>query len=457
MSDTNKQEVITDLDASFFQSYAAKMKKDAEKKQSGNFTAKTYDEIGYVGLEVGNNKFLRLIGAPPGAETMGYVRKNYDPKKIMMCDVKDDSGKKFQIRLPLREDVPAHNHILHRLYDKVMEIVWVNKKKIYVNESKHPELWTAVTKGGYTQEADGKGYSIAAGYKSTTYTIMNVIDRQDNWCAENKSTKILCRDIGIGKDGTVWPKPGIKSFGFDKRIADLVGKYGNMETFDVAIMRTGEKDPPLELKNASLYKQKDMMEELKNSDGNLPDGNLIVIGPLTAEEKAYKRYDLDKLYQPTSYTKLLKRIPSLFKLCDATLGTKFYEELEGLSVKEKEEWARLYPKEDIAAIEAEQEEAENKAIKEEVKKEEPPKRRTAVGPIEKLSDEKIAYLKGWAKLSDKEKSLIKDIKVKDGKLIEVVYEDCEETKSLYACDCGLGSPECFSVCPGCGASFIDSN
>jgi hypothetical protein len=63
-------------------------------------------------------------------------------------------------------------------------------------------------------------------------------------------------------------------------------------------------------------------------------------------------------------------------------------------------------------------------------------------------------LKGWDKLTDFQKELILDIKESDGKVTEIVWKDCDETKQLYACECDLGSPEIFESCPGCAASFV---
>jgi len=447
------EQVGNDLESFDFQAYANKVAADSKKSTNTNFAPREFEEIAYVGLESGTNKILRLIGAPPGAETQGYVRKNFDPKQIMMCEVKDDEGKKFTIRLPLREDIPAHNHILHRLYDKVAEVTWINKKKVNINESKHPELWLLLTKGGFKPE-DGQQFSYAGGYKSTTFTVQNVIDREDPWCVDNAHTKILCREVNVDSKGTVWPKIGLKSFGYVKRIADLVGKYGDLQNFDIALKRTGDKENPFEIKNASILKDKDMMVELKNADGTIPDEKFIIIGRLTDEERAYEKYDLDKLYQPTSFTKLLKRIPSIFKLCDAYLGTKFYEELEGLSAKEKEEWARIYG-DGNAEAEQTQAAAENTAINEAVATETAaPRKRTAVGPVQHLSDEKIALLKGWAKLPEAHRALIKDIKVDGDKVKDIIWAEGDETANLLACDCGIASPEALESCPVCGASFI---
>lgn len=452
-------QVITDLDPAFFEGYAKKIKEESTQKNGGNsFTPKEYDDIGYAGLVSGFYRIMRLIGAPPGAESQGYVRKNYDPKQIMMCDVKDDEGKKFTIRLPLREDSAAHNHIMHRIYDEITKANWIpngaQKKKVFVNENKYPDLWKMITKGNYT-EKDGMSFSMAGGFKSTIFTMMNVIDREDDWCKDNKHTKVLCREVNVDDKGNVWAKPGVKSFGFIKRIGTMLGKYGNYEAYDIAIKRTGEKDNPFEMANASKLKSKDDLEELVNNDGSIINGDLIVIGPLTSEEIAYERYDLDTLYQPTSYTKLLKRIPALFKLTDACLGTKYFDELTSLVEKEKAMWAEKYGDEN-AKVEEQQISEEQEAITEALQEDsevELPKRKVAIGPVSNLSDDKIALLLGWAKLPDEHKNLIKDVIVKDGKVVETVFEKCDETKQLYACVCGASSPGCFKACQVCGADF----
>jgi hypothetical protein len=452
-------DTITDLGDEFFENYAKTIQEQSEKRGGGGFTPRQYDPIGYAGLESGFYKIFRLIGAPPGSESIGYTRKNYDPLEVQMTEVKDDKGKKFLIKLPPREDLPARNHILYRLYDRVMEVVWIKdasgkNTKVYPNQAKHPELWEAITKTGY--KASDPGYSITGGLKSTNFTIMNCIDRQDNWCAENNHTKILCRQVTTDDQGRVWPQHGIKSYGFIARLVDLQNKYKNYEKYDVAIKRTGKKDNPLELRNASAFKEKDMLSELLNDDGTLPDENLIVIGPLTEAERQYERYDLDKLYQPSSFTKILNRIPSVFKLCDATTGSKFYEELVALSEKEKKEWKEKYGSEEEE--EATQAKAENAAIAHELNPEpaKPAARRIAVGtPSLGLSDEKIAALKGWSKLTDAQRALIKDVKVKsDGKVEEIEWIECDETTNLLACECGIACPETWTVCPSCASDFV---
>ena len=221
-----------------------------------------------------------------------------------------------------------------------------------------------------------------------------------------------------------------------------------------------------------------MMEELINNDGSQVNENLIVEGNLTQEEMAYKKYDIEKLFGPTPYYKLLKRIPSVFKLCDASLGTNYFEELQGLAEREKAEWEAKR-----AETEAAQAEAENAAIREnlnmteaemnevastdtmpdpmaapattasfdtmETANVEAPKTRRSAATG--LTADKIALLKGYDMLPEASKNRIKDVTNINGK-VNIVWDteaDC------LACDtCGAMSPEEGTThCPVCGVKF----
>jgi rubrerythrin len=239
----------------------------------------------------------------------------------------------------------------------------------------------------------------------------------------------------------------------------LISKYGSFEKYDVAMKRTGVKDNPWEIINASRLKDKDMLEDLINDDGSQVAVDKIVVGPLTQEELGYEQYNIDRFFCPTSYHKIQSRIGGVFKLCDAQLGTHFTEELEGLVQKEQAEWdARAAEKE------AAQSETENSAIKEAVSVQEAdpvdeamaapapeaPARRRATA-AEGLSAEKIALLKGWEHLSDEIKARIKDVTDEGGK-VSIVWDRKDD---LLQCDaCGALSPEeGVTHCPVCGAKF----
>jgi hypothetical protein len=467
--DSQNQQVS--LDDSVFKAYAKKIKDAADQPQNNNFPQRDYEDIEWSGLVAGVNKFYRLIGAPPSALPPSKTR-DFDAVEVFVCDVKADDGKRMQIRIPLKTDQQSNDHILHRLYARVTEADWVTvpgqtkKKKINKNQDKYPELWEAVTKTGFKPLTDGKSYQYASGLKGQQVAIFNVIDRNDDWCAANKHTKLLSKEVGVkvNDDGKTnyYPKTGVPSFGFLQKLADQIAKYGNYENFDIAIKKTGEKTSPYELRNVSMLKSKDALEDVMNDDGSDINPEHIVIGPLTQEEIAYERYNLKHLFQPTSYSKILRRIPSVFKLCDACLGTTFYDELEKSSAAEKEEWKKLYG--DAAAAQEEDENAAiTTALNEEAKPEDAPepvpkaaRTRPAVGPVAPSIDpKKLALLKGYSALTDEEKSWIKDVKVAaDGTLDEIVWIDSQNESLLYCDNCNKMSPSSLTTCPSCGGSFL---
>ena len=47
---TEQNEVITDLDSSFFTAYAAKMAAENKKSSSSSFTPREYEEVAYAGI-----------------------------------------------------------------------------------------------------------------------------------------------------------------------------------------------------------------------------------------------------------------------------------------------------------------------------------------------------------------------------------------------------------------------
>jgi hypothetical protein len=449
------------FDDAFFQEYAEGIKEEQSKKGgSGGGYTREFEDVAYAACEPGKNKIFRMVGIPPKAKNV--PRRNWDPKEVIMSDIKADDGKRFTLKLPPREDVASKNHIIHRLYDRINEVAWVNKQKVMVNEAQHPELLTHCNKMGFTPQDGDISYKSAAGLKGSKYIVQNVIDRHDDWCAEHKHTKILANSVNIDDKGRVWGKAGIKEFGYIDKLADLIAKYKMPDQYDIAIKRiAGAKTAPWELRNASLYAEKDLMEELKNDDGTLPPKEIIVSGPLTEAEKNYEHYDLDKFYGPTTYQTIAKRIPSIFKECDAALHTKFYDELTALVEQEKKMFEEMYRKNEADTAKAETAAVETAVAQEPtpepVQESAPVAHRTnVVGPVEtELSEDKIAALKGWGNLTDDQKTLISDVIFDtNGKVKDIKWVPCSGTENLLACDCGIASPENWASCPVCGAKFI---
>lgn len=449
----NTNEMV--FDDSFFEEYVSQVKDETARKGSGGFT-REYDQIAFAACKPGENRIFRFVGIPP--KDQHHTRRNWDPKDVVMSEVKSDDNKRFTLRLPPREKEAGKNHIVHRLYDRINEIQWINKQKVVVNQAKYPDLIERSTKMGFTPEDGDISYKSANGLKGSKFIIQNVIDRHDNWCKENKHTKVLANSVNTDKEGRIWGKAGIKEFGYIDKLVDIISKYKLPENYDIAIKRiAGAKTSPWELRNASLYAEKDLMDELKNDDNTMPSKDIIVIGPLTAEEQAYEKYDLDKLYGPTTYQTILKRIPSIFKECDAALRTKFYDELVSLAEEEKKHFDEIYKKNEAETTANEIEKTESIVAETATSTETPaPKRRATVGPVETgLSAEKISALKGWGLLKDEEKSLIKDVIFNvDGSVKNIEWVECDETSELLACDCGIASPSSFESCPNCASKFV---
>lgn len=458
---------VNELDDEFFKAYSKKIKDESTSQSSNSFSQeKEYEEVGYAGCDQGYYKIVRLLGAPIGAESQGYKRKPTDPKEVLMCEVKDDKGKRFTIKMPLRAERASDNHILIRMYDKVMEKARINGVTVYVNKDKHPEAFELISKGGFKPE-DGKTYQFSGGLKGDKLSIYNCIDRSDDWCKNNKHSKILCRSVNVDDQGRIWAKPGIKSFGSVNKIAELLGKYGSFMKYDLAFERTGQKENPWNIKNASRLKEAGMLEDLANMDGTEVDANQIVIGPLSDEEKNYELYDLDKFFGPTSYTKIYNRIPSFFKIVDAAFGTHYEDEIRSLSEKEKTEWALVKEAEQTEAEQKEIEKnlnlneseiaeatsTENSALSDdsifgvsEVKSS-----RKRPSSNEGLSVDKIAKLKGYQYLTDDIKNRIKDIIEDENGKVKIIWD--REDDLLECDDCGTLSPEASTACPVCGAKF----
>jgi len=469
MSDVNEN--YGTVDDELFNAYAARIAAKTEKSNQGggNFPPREYDKLQWTGLEKGFWKVYRLIGAPPGSEAKGYKRKPYDPIEFIFTEVKDDNGKRMQLKLPLRSDLPAKDHIVHRLAAKVREVEWIKNgdksTKVFKNKDKAPELFDWVEKAGW-QQGDGYIHQITKGLTGQTVVVFNVLDRQDDWCDTNKHTKILSKKVTIGEDGSImFPFMGIPSWGFNQELGKLVANTkvgGNYEKYDVAIQATGEKQSAYKVVNASYRKQKDTLEELENTDGSTIDPSIIVVGPITGKELGYERYDLDKFFAPTTYQKIANRMSGVFKDCDAKLGTRFYDELLKLVEEEKKRFEEIYGNDEE---EKEQTKKEAKAIGESLADEpieqddveKPPVRRAA--KASSLSADKIALLKGWDKLTDKERSQIKDVAVSGGKVKSIVYTD--DATALLACDnvldggkvCGIDVPSDFGHCPNCSAAY----
>ena len=202
---------------------------------------------------------------------------------------------------------------------------------------------------------------------------------------------------------------------------------------------------PYSIKNASKFKEANFKAELALSDELF---NRISTNPkLTDEELEYERYDLDKLFPITSYTKLLKRLGKTIKKIDVELSRNFFGELTDLAAKEEKE--RELKREVEADIKAKEENSKTESVTESVTE-----TRTRTPATAKTEKDFSTMLGGWNVLTDEEKAKIKNVTL-DANGKPVIEYDAEG-ETIYECpneECQCKSPESFGHCPACGLSY----
>lgn len=173
-----------------------------------------------------------------------------------------------------------------------------------------------------------------------TYYLFNCIDKTDNWCKENKHTKLLCwdsKDKEIDGETRTYYTYGIKSSLynniFDVQCTNLNRMY---DQFDVVAKRLSKQ-----LGNDWLVVCSPE-EKTKISNMGL-DPNKVTMDYLTDEEEQYEKYKLEDIpfiSRPTSASFVLKNFAKLINSCDLDFNTNLYNEFVEYAEKEKQEWAK---------------------------------------------------------------------------------------------------------------------
>ena len=440
---------------------------------NGNFTPTDYEDVKWTGLTQNTFRIIRILGNPPESLTPGFKAGNFDAKELYFTEVKDDAGKKMQLKLPVPGDLADKDHIMWKIIRKVMEVKYVDKKRVYKNETDHPDVFNKVAHGGYDPVKDVNQFKYSRGWGGQKVVVMNVIDRENiQWHKEHKHTMLLSRNINtsVGSDGETieWPAIGVPSYGFVDNLASIIVNYGPWENYDLGIKRTGQKTSPYQIVNASAF--------VKGGLKDIPDSisKFVSFDPLTDEEKSWERYDLNKLFSPTSYSKLEKRLGGTIKQIDGIFGTTYFDEIHSLAAKEAEEMKARMEQEKAAEDAAKPVDnsdiddiygapAANAApAAQRVTESAPaatPVRRSAVSApaatiasSEKLTPEKLSALKGWDFLTDEQKNQVEDVELDDsGKVVNIKYNTPE---SVVACnECGAPGLMSHTHCIACGVKF----
>ena len=409
-------------------------------------------------------KVFRMLGHSPKLIENVSQEMYTDPILVHQVEVLGDNKKSVKFILPDRDQTDsARDHLLYRIYDKICEFDWVERKRVFRWEEIYKDLFLWANKGGFV----GNKGKFCRGLYPNYLLIQNVIDRSDmKWHKENKKTKILAKN---SFEVTVKSEEGdYKDTGYTVGVPynscsniwkDLWRKYGSWENFDVAIRpakKAGDNTIPMSILNASRLKEKDMFDDIGEKWAGL-----IQVGPLTEEEQSWERFNLGKAYSISSYSKISKRIGKRLAAIDEAFGTKFSQECKDLASteaklrKEKQQEGEDQFEEEDGNIEADK---VSVSVPKDIPSEKPaPKRRSLLDETKKeVPAIDTSVLKGWALLSAEEKAQVESA-VKDqetGKCLSIKFK--ASAGALAPCanpTCGVSFPEDWLVCPCCGAKF----
>ena len=301
-------------------------KKAEEAKQHGDFPKEDVPDFKVCVLKKDTPKILRLVGNSP------LMRESvYDPLIVKRAFVKTDDDKWTTIIMSDDRDHPVNKlwrTIIGKYkYDKE------NKTKNFENKGK-PSFERFIRNGKKVEDC----LASEKGMMTDTFYLFNCIDRTDNWCAENKHTKLLCWDSTTKEiDGktveypTYGIKPSLYNNIFDEQCTALNRMY---DEFDVVVKRLSKK------LGESWIQIFSPEEKSKISQIGL-DPNKVTMNYLTEDEENYEKYKLEDIpfiSRPTSASYVNKVLGKLIKQADIDFGTNLQSDFAEWIEKEKKEW-----------------------------------------------------------------------------------------------------------------------
>lgn len=424
-------------------------KEKEEKGSNKGFQSDiNFDEIAYLSLEDKKEKVFRIVGDP------FEIRKTpYDSKLILWSQIlKDDEKGYMHVIWPYVEKngdyVPDPDWILTRFYNKVKEGKWQKYENGMKDERGKEGKWshfhedTQIYKIIEGNARKDKTEKFPKNFYPSKKVMMNIIDRGDTWCFENKHTKILrsgekpytFENEKNEKMTIVYGQTGIP-FSTYAGIFDHFSKISShFEDTDCILVKESAK-------KAYLCWDKGDKRYISDEAYNLANDL-----EMTVEEKSYERYDLDKYFSICSYAKLKRNLSARFKLCDLELGTHFYDEL--IELYEKEATEKLNSKEVV-----EDKPLQVQVAKSEIKEDQKRRKIDTKEDISILCKENFPY---WEKYTEEEKNIyIEGISGFNGKIPVYKRETdislCSDVNCFYVdTKESTAYPNAIKACPICG-------
>jgi hypothetical protein len=430
----------------------------------GKFSGWSNDGEDIQFCEFQNNKqcVFRFRGSPPDPQ---FREEPTDPKIVQFSRIVKDDGKSYS-EIYWQQDEAGEvdkNWILSRFFKNVFAYDWVNYTQDEMNADPEKAKRTGYKRFLHANHPIFQKYEnnrtnsrnlYPPKYSAGRLVVANVIDRQDNWCKENKHTKILVKKIDRWEDKRTGDEVQyVAEKGFPVTVLQLLYKEilpfhteFDWNQIDLVIERFKEK-PYYVVKDANDPKLYPYAKELASAD------------PLTAEEESYELYDIDKNFGASSYGKLMACFGKTMQKWDEEFGTTFYAELSNLYNEEKEHLAKEKGETTDETAPAKQEETSEAEVKEPEQKKRSVKREATTNDSATSDDgvpTKEQLFPYYPKLSAEDKAILDEN-------FDGVDMDAKKVKwksQFGGCECSFPvldtqstSPMDISTCPVCGSEF----
>lgn len=303
-----------------FAKAAEKRKQEKEESSNRSFWSGEYENTYWMALQTDGLRVFRILGDPLADRHDGS-----DPKKIFMSRIKADNGSSFFCIWPDRNT--DADWILWRIYDLVTKGKMVGsgeaRHKVFDYDKTHPECFRRVVYN------DRENNQYEKGWYPQAKVIMNVIDRHDPEFHKNvKHTKLLSSKASENseKPGNFFFEWGVPVSCYNTIWDEVVEYSGDWLDYDICVKKVNSQPYYFAYHGVNdAHKIKEV-------------ANLVVDGPLTPEELALERYNLDEMFGVTSYTKIKAKLGNFIKKVDTDFSVNFTKELEALVEKEQAQW-----------------------------------------------------------------------------------------------------------------------
>lgn len=293
-----------------------------------------YEKISWFGLQQNADRVFRLLGNPWECNTKGS-----DMTLILRSKIVSDHDKYFYVNWrwiidpKTSKPIPDPNWFLTRFYDSVRKFEWKKRTKDEMDSGvRGQRIFKHDTSESFKRIEHNKTSSDKGAFENNFYprklVMINVLDRHDGWCVENKHSKSIAAryDVKPKLDGSnevieFVNVPGLPLTLYDQIIELSRSGNGTLD-FDISVKLIGQD---YYVNHFGDFKVPKAIRELCNGE------------PVTDLEKSYELYDFSKLYPVTSYSKIKKNLIGAIKQWDKEQGFSFSDELEELVSKELEQ------------------------------------------------------------------------------------------------------------------------